>query len=301
MRMRIAAGLLLATLPARCAAPPPPPAPVPPARYVVGEPYVLGGVWSYPREDHALVETGLAETLADAAPGRATATGGRHDPAVASAAHRTLQLPAVVAVTNLETGRTLRLLLDDRGPVRPGRVLGLSRRAAALLGVPAGGTARVRLAVDAPASRMVAAGLPGSVALVEVAAAPREAVEREALPPPPGVRAAPTPRPPARGPVAPAATASAAPLPAAAAGPSETVTAGVPAPGSLWVEGGVFSRRDLAERQAARLGGAVSAVGSGRQARWRVRAGPHADVAAADRALERALAVGVSDARILVD
>ncbi len=50
--MRARALLLLALL-AGCAAPPP-------ARYVVGDPYRLGGTWSYPREDFSLVETGLA-------------------------------------------------------------------------------------------------------------------------------------------------------------------------------------------------------------------------------------------------
>ena len=40
-------------------------------RYLVGEPYQLGGVWSYPREDFALVETGLADAPCRAAAGRA--------------------------------------------------------------------------------------------------------------------------------------------------------------------------------------------------------------------------------------
>ena len=47
------------------------------------------------------------------------------------AAHPTLQLPAVVAVTNLETGRTLRVRVIERGPDRAGRVIAVSPRAAA--------------------------------------------------------------------------------------------------------------------------------------------------------------------------
>ena len=110
------------------------------ARYVVGEPYQMGGVWSYPREDYALSESGLAVVLPDARRGRRTANGEVHDPAALTAAHRTLQLPAVVVVWNLETGRELRVRVNDRGPEAPGRVIGLSRRAAELLGMRPGET-----------------------------------------------------------------------------------------------------------------------------------------------------------------
>ena len=54
----------------------------------------MGGVWSYPREDFALSESGLAAVLPDARRGRRTANGEVHDPAALTAAHRTLQLPA---------------------------------------------------------------------------------------------------------------------------------------------------------------------------------------------------------------
>ncbi|MBD0272989.1 MAG: sporulation and cell division repeat protein, partial [Acetobacteraceae bacterium] len=108
----------------------------------------MGGAWSYPREDYALAESGLAVVLPDGARGRRTANGEVYDPAALVAAHRTLQLPAVVRVWNLDTGREARVRVNDRGPEAPGRVIGLSRRAAALLGVVPGEPARVRIAVD---------------------------------------------------------------------------------------------------------------------------------------------------------
>ena len=77
------------------------------------------------------------------------------------AAHRTLQLPAVVTVTNLENGRSLTLRVNDRGPANPGRVIGLSDRAADLLGVPAGGAAQVRVTVDGDRSRALSDAVPG--------------------------------------------------------------------------------------------------------------------------------------------
>ncbi|MBX9701719.1 MAG: sporulation and cell division repeat protein, partial [Acetobacteraceae bacterium] len=119
---------------------------------MVGEPYQMGGLWSYPREEFALVETGIASVL-PARRGGLTANGEARDDGALTAAHRTLQLPAIVAVTNLETGATLRVRVNDRGPERPGRVIGLSPRAATLLGIPAGGAAQVRVAVDGEASR----------------------------------------------------------------------------------------------------------------------------------------------------
>uniref|UniRef100_UPI0034E214FF septal ring lytic transglycosylase RlpA family protein n=1 Tax=Roseomonas rosulenta TaxID=2748667 RepID=UPI0034E214FF len=168
------ASLLLAALLAGCASPP--------ARYLVGEPYRLGGTWSYPREDFALVETGLATRHAPAGWNARTANGEAWSDSRALAAHRTLQLPAVVAVTNLETGRTLLVRVNDRGPANAGRVIGLSDRAATLLGIPAGGSAQVRIAVDGERSRALAeAASPADRPPLPIAAAPRAAVAAESL------------------------------------------------------------------------------------------------------------------------
>ena len=94
---------------------------------------------------------------------------------------------------------------------------------------------------------------------------------------------------------APAADAPALRLP-------ETVAIGAPMPGLLWIEAGTLSRADAAGSLAARLPGArVDASGPRRAQQFRVRLGPFASVAAADAALERTLAAGVSGARILVD
>jgi rare lipoprotein A len=270
------------------------------ARYVVGEAYRLGGVWSYPREDFSLVETGLATRHPGPGWGRPTANGEGWSGDRALAAHRTLQLPAAVTVTNLENGRSLTLRVNDRGPVHPGRVIGLSDRAADLLGVPAGGAAQVRVAVEPELSRALAEATPGRAdPLVPIAAAPRAAVAAESLAPPPGARGE-------GGIAAPAPAPAAAAEPARAAGRDvripERLREGPPMPGRLWVEAGVLSRAEAAQRLAARVPGArVEAVGPGRERQFRVRLGPFGTVAAADAALERTLAAGVSGARILVD
>ena len=284
-------------------APPPPSARPDDVRFVVGEPYSMGGVWSYPREDYGLSESGLAVVLPDARRGRRTANGEVHDPAALMAAHRTLQLPAVVRVWNPDTGREVRVRVNDRGPAQPGRVLGLSRRAAELLEVDPSESARVRIAVDTEASRAVAAGLPGAEGpRLAIAAFPVAAVEREHLAPPPGARAA-TGGSPARLSLAPAAPAGEAPVPPArppARLPEEVAQRGA-VPSRLLVDAGTFFRRDLAERRAAAVGGGVEAVGSGRQPQFRVRLGPFATAAEADRALDAALGRGIPDATIVLD
>jgi rare lipoprotein A len=68
-----------------------------------------------------------------------------------SAAHPTLPLPSYVYVTSLDTGRTLLLRVNDRGPYVKNRVIDLSRAAARYLGYEQRGLARVRVRYAGPA------------------------------------------------------------------------------------------------------------------------------------------------------
>ena len=291
-RWAILAAALLAI--AGCAQPAP--------RYVVGDPYRMGGIWSYPKEDYALSETGLAEVLPTPVLGGLTANGEALTAQGLTAAHRSLQLPAIIRVTNLENGRSLLLRVNDRGPETPGRILGVSPRAGTLLGMTPGRATQITLVVDAEMSRAVAEGLPGHApAPIAIAAAPRAAVAREELAPLPGMREAPR--------------REVQPLPSAApltefvpqrrsniVALSETVTQTAPRPGILLVEAGQFSGRSAAEAVAARLPGArITQQGRGRNANFRVALGPFTEVRAADFALERTLAAGLSGARIIVE
>ena len=300
MRWR-AALLLLALLPG-CETKAPPPAPA--ARYMLGQPYELGGMWSYPKEDFSGAETGLAVVLPDRSGGRRTANGEIFDPGQLMAAHRTLQLPAIVSVTNLENGRELRLRVNDRGPRNPARLIGLSARAATLLGVPANGAVQVRVVVETTPSRALAGQLPSTERTeIAVQAAPTGRVEREALAPLDGARQSTRIREATvRGPtvstvadVTPALPPN--PLP-------EQLSQRPAAPGRLVLEAGSFFRRDLAQRQAARIAGLRARVeqqGSGRGVVYRVVAGPFAGVAEADAAFTGALGAGLPEARLLVE
>ena len=62
-----------------------------------------------------------------------------------TAAHPTLQLPSVVAVVNLENGRSLILRVNDRGPFVQDRLIDLSLAAARELGFESEGLAQVQV------------------------------------------------------------------------------------------------------------------------------------------------------------
>jgi rare lipoprotein A len=68
-----------------------------------------------------------------------------------TAAHKTLPLPSIVEVTNLDNGRRLKVRVNDRGPFVDGRILDLSRAAAFELGFARAGLARVRVRYVGPA------------------------------------------------------------------------------------------------------------------------------------------------------
>lgn len=277
-------------------------------RFVVGEPYLAGGITHAPREDYAYQDTGLA-VVVDKRPGTRTANGEMADPARLTAQHPTLQLPAIVRVTSLENGRSVLVRVNDRGPAAPGRVIGLSPAAGRLLALPPQGAAQVRVQVVEAESRQVAAEARARTPVPEterivVAPAPRPSVQAEALPPPPGARAAPAPRSapafPAPPPAAPVQLASISTerLP-------ETLTQSYATPGTLWIQAGAFGNAQNAERMRARLAGVGPAtatpVTAGGRTLWRVRLGPAPSVAEADRLLAAAVRAGAGDARIVVD
>ena len=91
-------------------------------------------------------EQGRASFYSDRLAGRSTATGEPYDPRAFTAAHRTLPFGAVVDVARAD-GRHVRVRINDRGPHARGRIIDLSRRAAAELGMVRAGTADVVLRV----------------------------------------------------------------------------------------------------------------------------------------------------------
>ncbi|MCM2291622.1 septal ring lytic transglycosylase RlpA family protein [Allorhizobium sp. BGMRC 0089] len=72
-----------------------------------------------------------------------TASGERMNPTKLTAAHKYLPFGSKVRVTNRRNGKTVVVRINDRGPFIKGRVLDLSKAAAADLGMIASGTASV--------------------------------------------------------------------------------------------------------------------------------------------------------------
>jgi rare lipoprotein A len=266
-----------------------------PAHYTVGPAWQADGVWYYPSEDFGYSATGIARVIGEH-PSETTADGEIFDPSALAAQHQTLQLPAIVRVTNLENGRRLLVRVNDRGPDSPARLIGLTERAAALLGISPDGAARVRVEEDGVLSHRLAEQLGGGDKLA-IASAPQDVVQAEELPPPGSGRVA--SRPVVIGETGTASAADPVPdqLP-------EQVEQGPAEPGSLWIFAGTFSRFEYANRLAARLTGLsprVRRVWSGRAESYTVEAGPFTDIPAADAALDQALSRGVTDARIVVE
>ena len=69
--------------------------------------------------------------------GRRTASGQAFDPAGHTAAHRTLPFGSRVTVTNPENGRSVTVVINDRGPFTRGVTLDLARGAARAIGMQA--------------------------------------------------------------------------------------------------------------------------------------------------------------------
>lgn len=72
-----------------------------------------------------------------------TASGERMNPSLLTAAHRSLRFGTRVKVTNARNGKAVIVRINDRGPFIRGRVIDLSKAAAAQIGMLRSGTAKV--------------------------------------------------------------------------------------------------------------------------------------------------------------
>ncbi len=114
-------------------------------------PYQVAGVWYKPREQPDYNEVGLASWYGQQFHNRQTANGETFDMWVVTAAHKTLPLPSIVEVTNLDNGKKIKVRVNDRGPFVSGRIIDMSRAGADALGFSGKGTARVRVRYVGPA------------------------------------------------------------------------------------------------------------------------------------------------------
>jgi rare lipoprotein A len=216
---------------------------------------VFGRTYAPMVNDDPVKERGLASWYGRKFHGQKTSSGETYDMFAMTAAHKTLPIPSYARVTSLQSGRSVVVRVNDRGPFHDGRVIDLSYAAAAKLGIAGAGSGPVEVervfARDA-GTRVAAATLPA--------------------PTPPAATAAPPP-----GPVAtPLRTPE-----AAQPRPAEIATAIVsPEPAGLFVQLGAFSSVDNATSFRNKIAGdlpwlnepiQVAAAGS----LHRVRLGPY--------------------------
>jgi rare lipoprotein A (peptidoglycan hydrolase) len=91
------------------------------------------------------VQVGVASWYGKPHHGRVTASGDVFNMHALTAAHPTLPLGSRVLVTNVKNGRSVEVLINDRGPIIPGRIIDLSYAAARKLDAVDDGTFQVRI------------------------------------------------------------------------------------------------------------------------------------------------------------
>ncbi|MFB6357446.1 MAG: septal ring lytic transglycosylase RlpA family protein [Thiohalorhabdaceae bacterium] len=113
-----------------------------------GEAYQVGGEWYHPLATaRGYREVGKASWYGRKFHGRKTASGETYNMHLPTAAHRTLPLPTIARVTNLDNGRSTEVRVNDRGPFvdTRERIIDLSYGAAKRLGIDETGVAQVRV------------------------------------------------------------------------------------------------------------------------------------------------------------
>jgi len=109
-------------------------------------PYTVYGTTYYPMATaDNFSETGTASWYGPKFHGKKTSSGETYDQYAYTAAHKTLPFGTRLRVTNLDNGRTTKVVVNDRGPFKSGRIIDLSRAAAQDIDMIGTGTARVRI------------------------------------------------------------------------------------------------------------------------------------------------------------
>ena len=267
--------------------------------YKIGQPYKVNGHWYTPAANPNYDETGVASWYGRDFHGQHTANGEVFNMNGMTAAHKTLPLPSLVRVENLDNGRSVVVRVNDRGPFVGGRIIDLSREAARRLGYEEKGTARVRVRYLGPAPLPGAPPMPAMQVAAHsnpVPARPQPAIELAAIDTCVRSDAAPA-----------IATPATSPTLASAAPPTPTMAPAAnaePVRPLYIIRVAALSRLDNIETLRA----ALAPIGPLRLARverddgsalYRVNMGPYPDQNAAADRLEAVREAGYADARIV--
>ncbi|BBC73128.1 conserved hypothetical protein [Altererythrobacter sp. B11] len=253
---------------------------------VVGEPYRVSGLEYVPSDVLNYDEVGYAVVDPDAKQG-------------VTAAHHTLPLPSYVEVTSLESGRTILVRVERRGPMDGNSLIALSADAMVQLGVEGSAPVRVRR-VNPPEEQraLLRAGqeaplrIDTPMSLVEVLKKRLPASGSASLQAPAGHAPEETSAPAKdQLPIEPKAI---SPMPAAAVAPTPAEDRMVANQKGYGVQAATMSTRERAERVARQIGGTIAPAGT----LFRVRTGPFPTRREAEASLAKVKAAGYTDARI---
>lgn len=125
---------------------------------------VLGERYFVLEESNGYREQGVASWYGAPFHGRRTSSGTVYDMHEFTAAHKTLPLPTLVRVTNLDNGRSVLVTVDDRGPFVKNRLIDLSYAAAKELGIVQSGTGRVEVEAVRTRNVLTASAAPAAEA-----------------------------------------------------------------------------------------------------------------------------------------
>ena len=147
-------------------------------------PYTVFGLTYVPVVDRQPTkERGIASWYGRMFHGRKTASGEVYDMFAMTASHKTFPIPSFARVTNVKTGQSVVVRVNDRGPFHADRVIDLSYAAAARIGIAQAGSGLVdveRLVV-APGTAEVIAATPQPPAQMAAVETPVVAQEASAL------------------------------------------------------------------------------------------------------------------------
>jgi rare lipoprotein A len=211
------------------------------------------------------VERGTASWYGPGFHSASTSLGEPYDMYAMTAAHKTLPIPCYAEVTNTRNGRKVVVRINDRGPFVGDRIIDLSYTAAAKLDMLLQGTAPVEVRVISPGG----AGAGSAEPPVPMTAPPATSS------PPVTVVNAPAQKPPG-------------------------VTA-------MFIQAGVFSDHENARRRVEELLAAgielasLQELSRSDRALQRVRIGPFATVEEFDLNMKRLKALGITDARLIIE
>ena len=138
-------------------------------RYYIGNSYRVDDVQYIPVEDLTYNQTGIAGIIPAELNGQKTSNGEIFDANQLVATSKTLPLPTIVRVTNMENGQSVVARVNNRGPFVNTRIMDLSPAAAARIGM--NGNAKVQVQVLADESIAVKNATIGETPKVAEAAA----------------------------------------------------------------------------------------------------------------------------------